>query len=221
MMSLIRNGNAGLWMIVLLIILGIVIGVWQPIELDELIEMGRQAADYPALIVAVLVIMVLMFSFGLPGSFGLWLIAPFHPPMLATALLLSSSVVGALGAYAFSARMGKDWTPSGMTAKVMKLLENQGGVMTQIAMRVLPGFPHSVVNFAGGVLKLPLPGFMIAALIGQGAKWAVYATAVYGVVDAVESGDAIQPITIVPLIVLSVLLLSGAWFKRKFMANGE
>ena len=219
-MSMNRSGNIGLGLIAAMIVVGIVIGIWQPVGLEELLDWGYQAADIPALTVAVLVVMALLFTFGLPGSFGLWLIAPFHPPLIATALLLASSLVGAIGAYFVSARLGKNWEPSGFSAKIVGMLEKQGGLMTQTALRVLPGFPHSVVNFAGGMLGLPLLTFIIAAIIGLAIKWAVYATAVHGVVDAVETGEAVKPETVVPLIVLSALLLLGTWFKHKVMANG-
>ncbi len=219
-MSSNHSESIGIWLIVGLIILGILVGIWQPVGLNELIEWGYRLADTPALVVFVLVVMALLFTFGLPGSFGMWLIAPFHPPWIATLLLLSSSMVGAIGAYLFSARLGRDWKPSGFSARIVRMLERQGGLTTQIALRVLPGFPHSVVNFASGVLAVPLPIFLVAALIGQTIKWAVYATAVYGVVDAVETGEAIRPETIIPLIVLSVLLLAGTWFKRRVMKNG-
>lgn len=220
-MSLNRSGNIGLGLIAAMVVLGIVIGIWQPVGLAELLDWGYRMTHIPALTVTVLVVMALLFTFGLPGSFGLWLIAPFYSPVIATLLLLSSSLSGAIGAWFVSARLGKNWEPSGFSARIVGMLEKQGGLMTQTALRVLPGFPHSVVNFAGGMLKLPLLKFILAAIIGQSIKWAVYATAVHGVVDAVESGDTVQPATVIPLIALSALLLLGTWFKHKLMANGR
>ncbi|BBI50854.1 hypothetical protein HORIV_32750 [Vreelandella olivaria] len=54
-----------------------------------------------------MVIMAVTLAIGLPGSIGLWLIAPFYPPVIATAMLTLSSVVGALGAYQIAARWQK------------------------------------------------------------------------------------------------------------------
>jgi uncharacterized membrane protein YdjX (TVP38/TMEM64 family) len=208
-----------LLLIPLLIAAGLALAAWQPLGLADLLHWGRQAYELPFLTAAVVLAMVLLFAFGLPGSLGLWLIAPFQPPLIATGLLLTGSVGGALGAYAVSRRLRGSWQPRGFARRVMALLARQGDLVTQTALRVLPGFPHSVVNFAGGVLLLPLAVFTISAVIGLTIKWAVYATAVHGVVDAVESGTAVQAATIAPLAVLSTLLLLGAWAKRRIGAS--
>jgi uncharacterized membrane protein YdjX (TVP38/TMEM64 family) len=198
-----------------LIGLGLALAAWQPVSLSELLAWGRALSDMPLLIGLVLVAMALLFAFGLPGSLGMWLIAPFQPPLISTMLLVSASLTGALGAYALARRLRGDWRPDGIGGKVFGLLERRSDMMTQTALRVLPGFPHSVVNFAGGLLLLPLAVFTISALIGMTIKWAVYTSAVYGVVDAVESDSAIQLNSLLPLLILSILLLGGTWVKSR------
>src|SRR5690554_8030252 len=91
--------------------------------------------------------MAVTLALGLPGSIGLWLIAPFYTPLAATPMLIVGSVLGALGAYWLSARVGDRWTPKGLTRKIMRRLETRSDFLTQCALRVLPGFPHSVVNY--------------------------------------------------------------------------
>lgn len=207
-----------LGMIVALLMLGLSLIAWQPVGLTELLNWGRILSEVPALIVLVLLVMAVMFAFGLPGSLGLWLIAPFQPPLIATLLLLAASVMGALGGYALARRLRGDWRPEGVGGEVFGLLERRSDLMTQTALRVLPGFPHSVVNFAGGLLLLPLTVFTLSAVLGLGIKWAVYASAVHGLVDAVESGAAIHVGSLAPLLVLSLLLLGGAWAKSRMRA---
>lgn len=208
-----------LWILPALIGLGMLVAVWQPVELSVLLEWGRVASGQPLFLTAIVLAMVLLFAFGLPGSIGLWLIAPFQPPLIATALLVTGSVLGALGAYAISRRMAGNWQPEGLSGRIVSLLEERGDIITQTALRILPGFPHSVINFAGGLLLLPLLAFTLSALIGLTVKWAVYASAVHGLADAVESGQAVQPSTIVPLLVLSALLLLGVWAKHRLAAS--
>ncbi len=204
-----------LWILPALILIGALVSIWQPFSLEELLSWGRAASANPLIVAAIVLAMILLFAFGLPGSFGLWLIAPFQPPLVATVLMVLGSVLGALGAYALSRRMRGDWEPSGFPGKVVTLLENRGGIMTQTALRILPGFPHSVINFAGGLLLLPLLAFTISAVVGLTVKWGVYATAVHGLADAVETGNVIQASTLYPLLVLSALLLLGAWGRAR------
>ncbi len=204
-----------LLLIPLLVITGLALAIWQPVGLVELLHWGQIVADRPLVIAAIVATMIVLFSFGLPGSLGLWMIAPFLPPLIATALLVSASVSGALGAYAVSSRLGSGWRPTGFALRMVAFLEKRGDLFTQTALRILPGFPHSVINFAGGVLSLPLLVFTTAAVIGLTIKWAVYATAIHGLADAVETGSAIQASTIAPLIILSILLLLGAWVRGR------
>ena len=203
-----------LWLLPLLIVVGLSIGALQPWGVDELLAFGRELAGNPWFLAAVVLTMAVLFTFGLPGSLAFWLIAPFQAPLPATLLLVLGSVGGALGAYRFSARLRGDWEPEGFSSRIVKLLSRQGGVLTQTALRILPGFPHSVVNFAGGVLSLGMPGFLGAAMVGLTVKWGVYASAVSGLVEAVEAGEALDFRTLLPLIALSILLLGGALAKR-------
>ncbi len=208
-----------LWLLPLLILAGVVVASVQPYGVDELLGFGRELAGNPLFLLAVVLAMALLFTFGLPGSLGIWLIAPFQPPLIATALLVVGSVGGAYGAYRFSARLRGDWEPEGVGAHVVRLLSNNGGWVVQTALRILPGFPHSVVNFAGGVLGLGLVGFLGAAVVGLSIKWGVYAGAVYGLVEALESDQALDPATLAPLLVLSVLLLLGVAARRYLTSN--
>jgi len=210
-----KPGYLRLLLIPVLVLLGLALAAWQPVGLVELLHYGQVVSEMPLVITAIIVVMIVLFSFGLPGSMGLWLIAPFQPPLVATVLLVFASVTGALGAYAVSNKLGAGWKPSGFGLRMVTLLEKRGDLFTQIALRVLPGFPHSVINFAAGVLLLPLLVFTVSAVIGLTIKWAVYASAIHGLADAVEAGSPIQASTIAPLIILSVLLLLGVWARGR------
>lgn len=209
------------WVLPVLIALGLGIGAVQPWGVDELLAFGRELAANPWFLTLVVLGMVALFTFGLPGSLGFWLIAPFQTPLVATLLLLIGSVGGAFGAYRFSSRLKGGWEPKGFSRGIVRLLSRQGGVLTQLALRILPGFPHSVVNFAGGVLGLGLLGFLGAAILGLAVKWGVYASAVHGLVEAVEAGYALDFRTLMPLVVLSLLLLAGALAKRWVAARSD
>lgn len=195
--------------------------IWHSPELADLQRWADQASHHPAVIASVIAIMAVTLAIGLPGSIGLWLIAPFYTPLVATLMLTIGSVAGALGAYYLASRFSHRWTPRGLTRKVMGKLEKRSDFLTLCALRVLPGFPHSVVNFAAGLLRLPLATFVMAAIIGLAAKWAVYASAIYGALEAMESEQAVSPSVILPLLALTLLLLTGAWLRRRVAAQGQ
>lgn len=194
---------------------------WHSPELADVQRWADEASHHPLVILSVILVMAVTLAVGLPGSIGLWLIAPFYSPLAATPMLIVGSVAGALGAYYLSARFSDRWTPGTLTRKIMGKLERRSDFLTQCALRVLPGFPHSVVNFAAGLLRLPLGTFVMAAIIGLGVKWAVYASAIYGALEAVESEEALSLNVILPLVALTLLLLAGAWLRRRVEANGR
>lgn len=195
--------------------------LWYSPDLMAVKHWAAQASHHPVVIVGVMLIMAITLAIGLPGSIGLWLIAPFYPPLVATVMLTLSSVVGALGAYQIAARAGQRWNPQGLTLKVMQMLEKRSDLMTQCALRILPGFPHSVINFAAGLRSISLKTYLLAAALGLSIKWGVYSSAIYGALEAIEEEDALQFEVVLPLIALALLLLAGAWYRRRVEAARE
>jgi uncharacterized membrane protein YdjX (TVP38/TMEM64 family) len=199
---------------------GVLVAIWQPVSLLELLDWGQRVTERPAVLVVIVLAMALLFAFGLPGSLAFWMIAPFQPPLLATALLVLGSVAGASGAYWVAGHLRRDWHPGGLAGRIVELLRSRGDLFAQLALRVLPGFPHAVVNFAGGALRLPLPEFLLAAVIGLTVKWAIYAKAAHGITDSLAAGTAIGAGTLLPLVILTGLLLLGGWYRRR-VARGH
>ena len=61
---------------------------------------------------------------------------------------------------------------------------------------------------------------MLAATLGLGIKWSVYSSAIYGGLQAVAGEDEALSLSILlPLIALALLLLVGAWVRRRIEAR--
>ncbi|WP_346798427.1 VTT domain-containing protein [Halomonas sp. Bachu 37] len=193
--------------------------VWHTPELIMFKQWAMEASHHPLVVMGVMLIIALTLAIGLPGSIGLWLIAPFYTPWLATSMLTLSSVAGAWGAYLLAARLGKSLRPSKFTLKIMHILEQRSDLLTQCALRVLPGFPHSVVNYAAGLCRLPLERFLLAAAVGLAIKWTVYSNAIYGTLQSLEGEDALTFEIVLPLLALTLLLLFGAWMRRRLVSD--
>jgi uncharacterized membrane protein YdjX (TVP38/TMEM64 family) len=213
--------NVKVWVLPGLVVAGLVLAIWQPIGLEALLDWGDRVGTAWWFLALLVLAIAVAFTFGLPGSFGLWLIAPFNHPVLATLLMVIASTIGALGAYRFSGRLGRDWQPSGAAGKVVGVLEKRGDLLTLMAVRMLPGFPHSIINFASGVLRLPLAAFIPATVVGLTIKWGVYASAIHGIADAVEGDEAITLGTLLPLFVLVALTLVGAWVRHRITSESD
>ncbi|RUR40685.1 TVP38/TMEM64 family protein [Vreelandella populi] len=188
---------------------------WYSPDLMAIKHRVSQFTYHPAVIAGVVVLTALTVTVGLPGSIGLWLIAPFYPPLMATLLLTLGSVAGAFGGYQLAAHTGTRWKPKGLTLRVTQTLQARSDLLTQCAFRVLPGFPHAVINFAAGLSRISLSIFLLAAALGLSVKWGVYSSAIYGALEAIEEEDALQFEVLLPLVALTLLLLVGAWFKRR------
>ncbi|MFC7367076.1 MULTISPECIES: TVP38/TMEM64 family protein [Vreelandella] len=192
--------------------------LWYSPDLMAVKRWAATMSHHPVVVIGVMVTMAITLAIGLPGSIGLWLIAPFYPPLIATLMLTLSSVAGAWGAYLLAARAGGRWQPKGLTLKVMDMLKARSDLLTQCALRVLPGFPHSVINFAAGLGRISLKRYLLAAAIGLSIKWAVYSSAIYGALEAIEEENALQVEVILPLVALTILLLVGGWYRRRVEA---
>lgn len=206
---------AGAALLAVLVAAGLAFALWQPLEPAELLALGERWAAHPAMSLLVALAMALLFVFALPGSLGFWLIAPFQPWLFAVPLLVAASLVGGLGAYALAARLGHVQPLTPRAGRIREVLARRSDLLTLCALRIFPGFPHSVINYAAGALRLPLSRFVVATVVGLGVKFGVYAAAVRACVDALAAGEGIDPLAFWPLLVLALLLLGGVWLRHR------
>ena len=82
--------------------------------------------------------------------------------------------LAALGAYVFARRLTRLDVSAARGHRLFSILERQGDFFTLCALRVLPGMPHSAINYAAGTLALPLPRFLAATALGLAFKSHLY-----------------------------------------------
>jgi uncharacterized membrane protein YdjX (TVP38/TMEM64 family) len=182
---------------------------WQPVAVADVISWGKSLAPHPAAMPVLILLQALLLALALPGTLMLWVVAPFYDPLTAALILIAGSALGALSAYYTSRWLGGLWQPGPTGQRVLDLLARQGDVWTQLALRVLPGFPHSVINYGAGTLGLPLGPFLMATVIGLALKWPIYTYAVHALVTSGMEDAALEWITLLPLLVLAALLVGG------------
>ena len=165
-----------LTLIGLLIALGVVLEFAGIVDVQELVAIAREYAQHWWLIVVLILLQALLFSFALAGSLFLWIAAPLYPPAMAAFIL---AIGGTLGAYLLSEYLSLEWRQKVESSRGYQLLHSQDNFYTLFALRVFPAFPHAVINFSAGLLKAKLSHFIIATLLGIAIKSYLYARVIY------------------------------------------
>jgi uncharacterized membrane protein YdjX (TVP38/TMEM64 family) len=167
----------------------------------------------PAALVA---LQVLLFTFGLPGSAVLWLAAPLYAPLAATAILTAGGCLGALAAHGFARRLTGASQQRLQASRGYRILQRESDVLVLCALRLAPGFPHSVINYAAGTLRVRRAPFLASAAIGFAIKSWLYAAVVHRALTTGRPADLLAPDALWPLVALvAVVLLARARLRRR------
>lgn len=157
---------------------------------------------------------VLLFAFALPGTTLLWLVAPLYAPPYASAILTLGGTLGAAAAYFFARRMTAAEVAALRRRRAYALLEAQADFALLLALRLIPAFPHSVINYSAGVLRLPLAGFLATAALGFAAKSYLYASVIHAAART-DASELARPEIVIALIALAALALAGRSLRRR------
>ncbi len=164
---------------------------------------------------ALILLQALLFMFALPGSTLLWIVAPLYAPPAATLILTAGGTGGALAAYWFARRLTEAERARLRQHRAWRVLERESDFLALCALRLVPAFPHSVLNYGAGILRLPPTGFAASAAIGFGLKAFVYSNAVHRLLETAEARDLLRPETLLPLLLLALLLFLARFLRRR------
>lgn len=205
-----------------IIVLGVLIAAGAFLQLsgsldpEELIAIARQYADHWWLPVVLVLLQVLLFTFALAGTVFLWVAAVLFPPVTASIILAAGATIGGVSAYFFSATLSDEWVHRVENSHIYKVLRKQDSFFALLAMRIMPAFPHGLVNYSSGILKVKLVYFVPATFIGIGLKSYVYAPVIYQAAGGASLNDLLNIATFGPLILLSLVILGGVIVKYKW-----
>lgn len=205
---------------ILILLSAVAVVIWEPVTLPQLLEWGAWLVTQPWAIAALIGIQAVLFAFAMPGTMVIWLVAPFHPPMLAVPIMLAGSLSGALIAYRIAGKLGNNWEPK-RGGWLVRILTQRSDFFTQTALRVLPGCPHWAINYGAGILRVPLPTFLFAALFGLSIKWSLYCWVIYGTTNAAQADERIGLLSLWPLLVLALLLIIGSFARQRLLARNS
>jgi uncharacterized membrane protein YdjX (TVP38/TMEM64 family) len=203
-----------LFILIILVVLGIILQLTGSIDPEQLIAVTRQYADRWWLAVLLVAIQTVLFTFALTGSSLIWIAAALFPPLTSTAIITTGTTLGSVSAYLFSQRLSVEWTQKIKNTRIYKLLQKEGNFLILYALRMMPGFPHSVINYSSGILKIKFINFIPAAMFGTAVKTYVYSLLIYKTTTPGTLSNSIGISTVWPLLLLSLLILAGVFVKH-------
>lgn len=165
---------------------------------------------------ASVLIQVIFYMFALPGSIFIWSLGVIYHPLPATLLAMAGGIFGSLAAYFLAGRLSVSWTQKFAGSTVFKTLQNNAGFFHLCALRCLPGFPHSIINYSAGMLKVGLVPFIASSTVGFALKGYIYCSAVYTAFHIEEEDTAMTLWTVWPLLVLAGFSLTGIVIRKRF-----
>jgi uncharacterized membrane protein YdjX (TVP38/TMEM64 family) len=188
-----------------LILTGVCLELTGFIDVRELVSLAREYSQHWWLIVVLILLQALLFSLALAGSLFLWIAAPLYPPAMATFILALGGTLGGLGAYLLSRYLSLEWRQQIENTHGYRLMQSQDNFYALFALRVLPAFPHAIINFSAGLLSARLGHFIIAALLGIGIKSYLYAAVIHSASNDLSVDLLLDFDVIAPLILLSLV----------------
>lgn len=204
-----------LLILALLVAAGISMQVFDLLDPQELIRIGRDYADQWWLVAVIILLQILLFTFALAGSLFLWVAATLFPPATATFILAAGATLGGLSAYLFSAKLTEDWLNRVQTSHVYRLLDKQDKFFTLLAMRIMPAFPHALINYSAGMLRIKWRFFIPATIIGISAKSYIYARVIYNATSTDSLTELLDFSTYGPLLLISAFIITGLFIKYR------
>ena len=205
--------------IALLVTTGILLEVFGVFDAEKVLHFVRGYADRWWLVLIFILAQIILFTFALAGSFALYVVAPLYPPLMSCFILTVGGVIGGITAYLFSKRLTDEWVARVESSRVYKFLHKQDNFFTLFAMRIFPGFPHSLINYSSGILNVKLSHFILAAVIGLGIKTYLYSSLIYSFTSMVSLKEMLDITVYGPLVMLSALSLIGVYINHRLSAR--
>lgn len=185
-------------------------GLWEsPERLRELGAGWRAAA-------VIVLTMTCAWGFALPASAFLLITPLLFPTHVSVAITTAGCALGSALGYFVARFVGGWWVERFRDGRLRKFLTRHSGFFVIAGLRLAPGSPHGIVNYAAGLAAVPFARFVAATTLAMAVKSYVYATAVSGTVGAKSLAAALSTRTLLALLGLALLALAGHLLSRHF-----
>lgn len=155
-------------------------------------------------------------AFALPASVFFFITPLLFSPLPATAIICLGSATGTTMGYVAARYIGGPWVERFRDHRVTRFLQRHSSFSSLFAIRAFPSSPHGFINYGAGLVRIPLPKFLLATLCGVGIKAFLYATAIGGSVGASSIREALNWQTVAALTAISMLGIGGHVVQRRW-----
>ncbi len=214
----------GLVMVLLLALLGFALERAGILDWRTGVALAQSHAGSWWLAPALALVTALLYAASLPGSLMVWIVGILYPPAIAAPVFVVGGLAGAFGAYLLARTAGRSGaSPAGDAGpgRVLRILGQRSDFATLLGVRVAPSFPHSAINLAAGLLRVPPGRFLASTALGLTIKGTLYVSAIHQAAGATTMEGAISWRTLVPLAGLALLLLIAPPLVRRLRGAGE
>lgn len=196
-------------MFVLLISAGIILHLLGWFDWRRFIELGEEYAHTWWFAPAIIIIKVVLYTFALPGSVMFWVAGLFYNPITATLVIVAGGVGGAAAAYFFARGISRGDADKVEASRFFSLLNKHTDLATLCAVRILPNFPHTVINYGSAILNVPFPRFIVSTLVGFTIKGYLYSSMIRRAATVDGLSDVLDLKTFGSLIIVAALFIAG------------
>jgi uncharacterized membrane protein YdjX (TVP38/TMEM64 family) len=201
--------RGGVWraLVVVAVVL-IFLYVYRASGLWENPESLREAGGARAAVIIFLIV-ACAWAFALPASAFLLITPLLFPAHLSVPITTAACTAGAGAGYLIARFVGGWWVERRRGGRLRLFLSRHSSFLVVAALRLTPGAPHGLVNYAAGLASVPFARFMLATALAMALKSYVYATAVGGAIKANSLAGAVNAGTILSLLGLAALSVAG------------
>lgn len=200
----------------LVLVLGVLLEALGFVDWRRVLSISEAYADYTWLPVVLIIGQMLLYAFALPGTGLILIVGVLYKTWLAAFIIAAGGLFGGICAYWLAKKSGAPWIKRIEKSRYYELLRIQGDMLTLTALRCLPMFPHSVINYASGLLRIPWSRFIMSTAIGFAVKGYVYASALYEASHAQTMEELVSFKTLLPLLVLALMMILAKVIRYKW-----
>lgn len=216
-----RKKHLQILILLALILCGIALQTAGLLEPQQWLDIARNYADQWWLILIMIILQAVLFTFALAGSTFLWIVSPIYKPEMATFILVAGGTLGGISAYYFSRRLTDEWVHRVENSRVYRLLQKEDNFFSLFALRLMPAFPHALINYSSGMLHINIWHFIAAAILGLSVKCYVFSGVIYQASSS-ASLDSLMDFKIYgPLIAVSLLVFTGIFIKYQIQKKRQ